>query len=95
MLKNIYFSFRYGEVAREAQAVDPEAVAWLRNPANPTRGPEIHDQAIHFANQNRLQRAIPTRPKMVYYFSSNTVTPSAFIYVGKDKVESEYLRIES
>jgi hypothetical protein len=25
---------------------------------------------------------------MVYYFSSNTVTPSAFIYVGKDKVES-------
>jgi len=26
--------------------------------------------------------------KMVYYFSSNTVSPSAFIYVGKDKVES-------
>jgi len=25
---------------------------------------------------------------MVYYFTSNTVTPSAFIYVGKDKVES-------
>ncbi|KAI9854097.1 MAG: hypothetical protein M1824_000609 [Vezdaea acicularis] len=24
---------------------------------------------------------------MVYYFSSNTVTPAAFIYVGKDKVE--------
>lgn len=31
---------------------------------------------------------------MVYYFTSNTVTPSAFIYVGKDKVESMYsLRI--
>lgn len=26
---------------------------------------------------------------MVYYFSSNTVSPAAFIYVGKDKVESE------
>lgn len=26
--------------------------------------------------------------KMVYYFTSNTVTPAAFIYVGKDKVES-------
>lgn len=26
---------------------------------------------------------------MVYYFTSNTVTPSAFIYVGKDKVESK------
>ena len=26
--------------------------------------------------------------KMVYYFTSNAVTPSAFIYVGKDKVES-------
>jgi hypothetical protein len=26
--------------------------------------------------------------KMVYYFTSNVVTPSAFIYVGKDKVES-------
>ncbi|KAF1955985.1 DUF814-domain-containing protein [Byssothecium circinans] len=28
---------------------------------------------------------------MVYYFSSNTVSPSAFIYVGKDKVENEDL----
>ena len=26
---------------------------------------------------------------MVYYFTSNAVTPAAFIYVGKDKVESE------
>ena len=25
---------------------------------------------------------------MVYYFTSNTVKPSAYIYVGKDKVES-------
>jgi hypothetical protein len=25
---------------------------------------------------------------MVYYFTSNEVTPAAFIYVGKDKVES-------
>ncbi|KAJ9669387.1 hypothetical protein H2201_000254 [Coniosporium apollinis] len=28
---------------------------------------------------------------MVYYFTSNTVSPSAFIYVGKDKVENEEL----
>ncbi|KAK8191721.1 hypothetical protein HDK77DRAFT_453248 [Phyllosticta capitalensis] len=28
---------------------------------------------------------------MVYYFSSNTVSPAAFIYVGKDKVENEDL----
>ncbi len=28
---------------------------------------------------------------MVYYFNSNTVSPSAFIYVGKDKVENEEL----
>lgn len=27
--------------------------------------------------------------KMVYYFTSNTVSPSAFVYVGKDKVESK------
>lgn len=26
--------------------------------------------------------------KMVYYFTSNAVQPSAFIYVGKDKFES-------
>lgn len=26
--------------------------------------------------------------KMVYYFTSNVVDPAAFIYVGKDKVES-------
>jgi hypothetical protein len=35
------------------------------------------------------QQESPLRlAKMVYYFTSNTVTPSAFIYVGKDKVES-------
>ncbi|KAF2102420.1 DUF814-domain-containing protein [Rhizodiscina lignyota] len=28
---------------------------------------------------------------MVYYFTSSVVTPSAFIYVGKDKVENEEL----
>ncbi|KAL3468936.1 hypothetical protein BJX99DRAFT_242482 [Aspergillus californicus] len=28
---------------------------------------------------------------MVYYFTSNVVTPSAFIYVGKDKFENEDL----
>ncbi|KAH0559052.1 Coiled-coil domain-containing protein 25 [Trichoglossum hirsutum] len=28
---------------------------------------------------------------MVYYFKSSTVTPPAFIYVGKDKVENEEL----
>ncbi|TVY43610.1 Coiled-coil domain-containing protein [Lachnellula subtilissima] len=28
---------------------------------------------------------------MVYYFTSNAVSPSAFIYVGKDKVENEDL----
>jgi hypothetical protein len=27
---------------------------------------------------------------MVYYFSSNTTSPAAFVYVGKDKVESAY-----
>ncbi|KAE8366666.1 hypothetical protein BDV27DRAFT_124939 [Aspergillus caelatus] len=28
---------------------------------------------------------------MVYYFTSNVVEPSAFIYVGKDKFENENL----
>lgn len=28
---------------------------------------------------------------MVYYFTSNVVSPSAFLYVGKDKVENEEL----
>ena len=30
------------------------------------------------------------KAKMVYYFTSNTVSPDAFIYVGKDKVESKF-----
>ena len=30
---------------------------------------------------------------MVYYFTSNVVEPSAFIYVGKDKVESKYAQL--
>ena len=29
--------------------------------------------------------------RMVFYFTSNVVSPSAFIYVGKDKVESTAL----
>jgi len=28
---------------------------------------------------------------MVFYFTSNVVEPAAFIYVGKDKVESRLL----
>jgi hypothetical protein len=28
--------------------------------------------------------------KMVYYFTSSAVIPKAFIYVGKDKVESMF-----
>jgi hypothetical protein len=27
---------------------------------------------------------------MVYYFTSNVVEPSAYIYMGKDKVESQF-----
>lgn len=30
---------------------------------------------------------------MVYYFTSNVVEPSAYIYVGKDKFESAYADI--
>lgn len=32
---------------------------------------------------------------MVYYFTSNVVSPPAFIYVGKDKVESTSLAMAS
>jgi len=31
---------------------------------------------------------------MVYYFTSNVVSPAAFIYVGKDKVESRLRYVE-
>lgn len=27
---------------------------------------------------------------MVYYFTSNVVDPSGFVYVGKDKFESQF-----
>jgi hypothetical protein len=30
---------------------------------------------------------------MVYYFTSSTVSPAGFIYVGKDKVESKYMQL--
>lgn len=32
---------------------------------------------------------------MVYYFKSTVVDPAAFIYVGKDKVESKSTTIEA
>jgi len=31
----------------------------------------------------------PAAAAMVYYFTSNVVEPSGFIYVGKDKFESK------
>lgn len=35
------------------------------------------------------QKETAKKAKMVYYFTSNLAKPSATIYVGKDKVESE------
>ena len=31
---------------------------------------------------------------MVYYFTSSVVSPSAFLYVGKDKVESKLFSLD-
>jgi hypothetical protein len=36
----------------------------------------------------RSSKDCKTTVTMVYYFTSNAVKPSAYIYVGKDKVES-------
>lgn len=41
-------------------------------------------KALHDEEWNGDEKA----RKMVYYFTSNVVTPSAQIYAGKDKVES-------
>lgn len=62
---------------------------WLKNPANPTRALEIHLQDIILVTSGRILNPTTSQLKMVYYFTSNSVTPSAFIYVGKDKVESK------
>jgi hypothetical protein len=47
---------------------------------------------------NRTPASVEYQPhlaiKMVHYFTSNTTTPSAFIYVGKDKVESEHMHTD-
>ena len=46
----------------------------------------------HSADGNCIRDLVEKRDpgsKMVYYFTSNVVTPSAFIFVGKDKVESK------
>lgn len=48
--------------------------------------------ALWFYNLLNHHDPIPfllTSTTMVYYFTSNTVSPAAFIYVGKDKVESK------
>lgn len=39
----------------------------------------------------RLRNLLLLGFAMVYYFTSNVVSPSAFIYVGKDKFESRSL----
>jgi len=54
----------------------------------------------HFQRQNKISTQSPELKKshgnivtkMVYYFTSSTVSPAAFIYVGKDKVESKRYR---
>lgn len=45
------------------------------------------------STQQRLWKRDKNNSKMVYYFTSNVVDPSAFVYVGKDKVESKSLFI--
>lgn len=47
---------------------------------------EIHSSLVHDTHLTT------TLAKMVYYHTSNTVSPAAFIYVGKDKVESIAVR---
>lgn len=47
---------------------------------------------LHLRHQHPLRNTPISRSctldTMVYYHTSNVVTPSAFVYVGKDKVES-------
>lgn len=56
------------------------------------RRPGRANSAVNIRHRLRhnLSTSLCERAKMVYYFTSNTVTPAAFIYVGKDKVESTY-----
>jgi hypothetical protein len=72
--------------------VNPEAVRqlWLY-PANPTRALQFHLQHLALPNYIPAQTSHLLNPalKMVYYFTSNTTSPSAYIYMGKDKVESQ------
>ena len=48
-----------------------------------------HTQADH-SHVIAQQRLACFSKIMVLYFTSNVVTPAAFIYVGKDKVESQH-----
>jgi hypothetical protein len=70
--------------------VDPEAEA-VAYPTNPTRARQFHPPTYRLAQVHPCVGVDQSKLtfKMVYYFTSNTTTPSAFIYVGKDKVESE------
>lgn len=40
-----------------------------------------------------LRRVVTSVFKMVYYFTSTTVDPPAYVYVGKDKFESKYMAV--
>jgi len=40
--------------------------------------------------QQNSDIAYSPKDKMVYYFTSNVTSPSAYIYMGKDKVESQH-----
>jgi hypothetical protein len=46
--------------------------------------------AIRSSFSCKLNIAWSGKDKMVYYFTSNVTSPSAYIYMGKDKVESQH-----
>lgn len=71
---------------------------WLsiHTPLNPTRALKFTHRPKYFQVELctidapvQPQQTCSLNVKMVYYFSSNTTSPAAFIYVGKDKVESK------
>jgi hypothetical protein len=52
------------------------------------RNLRIASESVFSKLHKAVSVRIPSAAKMVYYFKSNVVDPPAFIYVGKDKVES-------
>lgn len=85
----VYTSYSHGGYLLVTNAVGSLTQPWIQLDPTSSLQPWNLLEYLHSSRADVLATVSPGwQLAMVYYFTSNVVSPSAFIYVGKDKFES-------